>query len=72
MPYNVFEVVRAECTLEPMICLYCGSLEVTYHQYVGDAYCASCGKWQIENFQIKNVRISEEAINAIREQVKHE
>lgn len=46
--YDVQDVINAECTLEPMKCRHCGKIgEVTFHQYVGDAYCAECGKWQI-------------------------
>ena len=45
--YTVHDVIAAECNLEPMVCLYCGSNEVTYHQYIGDASCGDCGKWQL-------------------------
>lgn len=44
--YSVYDIRAAECNLEPLGCLYCGGLEVTYHQYIGDAYCATCGRWQ--------------------------
>jgi ribosomal protein S27E len=47
--FSVSEVREAECTLEPMKCIYCESLEVTFNQYVNDAYCAECGEWQSEN-----------------------
>ena len=46
--YTVHNVIAAECTLEPMICLHCDGSEVTFDQYIGDAYCADCGKWQLE------------------------
>ena len=46
--YTVYDVINAECTLEPMVCLFCGSHEVTFYQYVADAHCEVCGKWQIE------------------------
>jgi len=46
--YTVEDVIMAECNLEPIKCKFCGSLEVTYFQYIGDASCASCGKWQGE------------------------
>lgn len=46
--YNVHDVLNAEYTLEPLICLYCGSKEVTFHQYIGDAHCGDCGKWQVD------------------------
>ena len=29
-------------------CVFCGSHEVTYHQYIGDSYCSECGEWQSE------------------------
>ena len=45
--YTVYDVKKAGITLEPMRCLFCGSNEVTYHQYIGDAHCSSCGRWQI-------------------------
>ena len=44
--YGVKDVKRAECNLEPIKCKFCGSLEVVYSQYVGDATCQECGKWQ--------------------------
>jgi len=46
--YSVEEVIAAECTLEPMECKFCGSLEVIFLQYVGDAYCEECGTWQLD------------------------
>ena len=46
--YNVYDVMRAEISLEPMVCLFCGSSEVTYFQYQEDAHCGTCGKWQRE------------------------
>ena len=46
--YSVEEVIAAECTLEPMKCKFCGSLEVTFLQYVGDAHCDECGTWQLD------------------------
>jgi len=27
-------------------CLHCGAKTVIYHQYIGDACCETCGKWQ--------------------------
>ena len=47
--YGVQDVIDAECNLEPLKCRHCGSLEVTYNQYIGDAHCAYCGKWQLED-----------------------
>jgi len=46
--YTVHDVILAECTLEPLTCLHCGSQEVIFAQYISDAYCADCGKWQLE------------------------
>jgi ribosomal protein S27E len=46
--FDIYDVRAAECTLSPIKCLACGSSEVTYHQYIGDAYCAACGTWQLE------------------------
>jgi len=44
--YTIKDVKEAECNLEPLHCVQCDSKEVTYHQYVGDAYCSDCGIWQ--------------------------
>ena len=44
--YSVQDVINAEINLEPLECVNCSSTEVTYHQYVGDAYCSDCGIWQ--------------------------
>ncbi len=30
-------------------CDYCGEFTVIYHQYICDARCESCGKWEIED-----------------------
>jgi hypothetical protein len=47
--YTVYDVIRAEYTLEPLKCIHCDSTEaIEYAQYIGDAYCAVCGKWQLE------------------------
>ena len=45
--YDVQDIIDAECNLEPLECRYCHSLEVIYHQYIGDAYCQECGRWQL-------------------------
>lgn len=46
--YDVQDVIAAGCTLEPLKCRHCGRIgETTYHQYIGDAYCAYCGNWQL-------------------------
>ena len=44
--YDVQDVINAECNLAPIKCRKCGSLEVAFHQYIGDAYCEECGSWQ--------------------------
>jgi ribosomal protein S27E len=44
--YSVKQVKQAGCTLEPIKCRYCGSLEVVYNQYIGDGSCQECGEWQ--------------------------
>lgn len=44
--YIVKQVRQAECNLEPLKCIHCGSLEVTFYQYQNDAHCAQCGEWQ--------------------------
>jgi ribosomal protein S27E len=46
--YDVQDVINAGFNLEPMKCRNCGSLEVTFSQYIGDAQCAMCGEWQLE------------------------
>ena len=46
--YNVHDIIKAECNLWPLTCIYCGSTEVVFEQYVKDAYCQCCGKWQLE------------------------
>lgn len=45
--FDVQDVIDAECNLEPIECRYCESIEVTFHQYIGDGYCENCGKWQL-------------------------
>jgi len=52
--YDVQDVVNAECNLEPLKCRFCDSLEVTYYQYSGDAHCAMCGKYQLEESEDNN------------------
>ena len=47
MPYDVQDIIDREYNLEPLECRYCHSLEVTFDQYIKDAYCAECGKWQL-------------------------
>ena len=46
--YDVQDVINAGFTLEPIKCRFCGSLEVVFFQYIGDASCQECGKWQLE------------------------
>ncbi len=46
--YTVDDVRAAGCNLEPLKCKKCGSLEVTFFQYIdgGSGHCAECGEWQ--------------------------
>jgi len=46
--YDVQDLIDAEINLEPIKCRYCGSLEVEFLQYIKDAHCPECGKWQLE------------------------
>jgi hypothetical protein len=51
--YTVKDVIRAGHNLEPLKCLYCGHIgEVTFYQYMGDAYYEMCGKWQLEDKEV--------------------
>jgi hypothetical protein len=52
--YTVNDIQRAGYNLEPMRCIFCGSHEVTYNQYIGDALCGNCGRWQNEDKRIKS------------------
>ena len=54
--YTVEEVIAAEITLEPMVCKFCGSHEVTFLQYVGDAQCGDCGEWQLDEETWREVK----------------
>jgi len=47
--YSVSDIHQAECTLDPMICIYCQSDEVTYNTQCKDAYCSDCGEWQSDD-----------------------
>ena len=46
--YDVQDVIDAGYTLEPLKCRKCDSLEVTFNQGIGDAYCEMCGTWQLD------------------------
>ena len=46
--FTVHDVIAVGYTLDPLVCLYCGSHEVVFMQYIGDAKCQECGKWQLE------------------------
>jgi len=46
--YTVEDVLEAGFTLKPIVCKFCGSKEVVFHQYIGDAYCQECSKWQLD------------------------
>lgn len=48
--YDVHDIKRAECSLEPTYCIHCGKTgEMVYDQGVGDGYCQICGRWQLED-----------------------
>lgn len=50
--FTVQDVITAQCTLQPLKCVHCGnSEEVTFNQYIGDAYCENCGNWQVPDKQ---------------------
>jgi len=46
--HTIFDVIEAQCTLEPIVCANCGSTEVTFNQGIGDGQCSDCGEWQLE------------------------
>ena len=57
--YTVKDVLAAGFNLEPLHCLFCGSREVVFHQYISDAYCENCGKWQLEEPEKKEAKNAE-------------
>jgi len=48
--YSIHQLIDAGCMLEPLKCLHCGDDKgnVTYSDMVIDAYCATCGRWQLD------------------------
>jgi len=47
--YTVYDIIKNEVNMEPLMCIHCKQVgEVTYHDYMGDAYCELCGKWQLD------------------------
>ena len=46
---DVQDVIDIGYNLEPITCRNCGSKEVTFFQYIGDAHCEKCGEWQLDN-----------------------
>ena len=50
--YDVQDILDVGYNLEPLECRYCKSQEVEFLQYMGDAYCSSCGRWQLEAMEI--------------------
>lgn len=47
--YTVRDVIAAECSLDPLTCVHCGTVgEVVFNQGVADGRCQVCGKWQLE------------------------
>jgi transcription elongation factor Elf1 len=47
--FTVYDVIDRGYNCDNIMCLYCGSTEVTYNQGIGDAHCANCGAWQLED-----------------------
>jgi len=48
--FDVQDVIEAGCNLDFIECRHCGDVEgnVTFNQSIGDAHCAYCGEWQLE------------------------
>ena len=47
--FDVQDVIDAEITLEPIKCRHCDTIgETTYYNSMKDAYCAVCGRWQLQ------------------------
>lgn len=47
-PFTVYDVINANYSLEPLVCLHCGSTEVVFLFGIGDAVCQECGLWQLD------------------------
>jgi len=46
--YDIEDVVRAGCVIEPLQCRHCQAAGyVVYHQAIADGYCELCGNWQL-------------------------
>lgn len=43
------DLLNAQFNLDPVHCYYCDSTEITFLQYIGDAHCSNCGRWQNDN-----------------------
>jgi len=52
--FDVQDIIDAEYNLEPLKCRFCNSLNVAFNQYIGDAYCEECGRWQLEKTEKEN------------------
>lgn len=47
--YTIHDILKVGYNLEPLKCIHCGYVgETTYNQYINDAFCGMCGKWQID------------------------
>jgi recombinational DNA repair protein (RecF pathway) len=56
--YTVKDVKQAGYNLEPLRCRHCGKVgNVVYMQYIGDAQCENCGKWDSEPKKRKLKRV---------------
>lgn len=51
--FDVRDVIDVGYTLKPLKCRACGSYEVDFNQGIGDAYCSTCGQWQLELERVK-------------------
>ena len=58
MTYTIDDILKAECTLDPLKCIHRQSLEVTFDQHIKDAYCANCGQWQ-KNYENTSRKINQ-------------
>ena len=44
--YTVDDMRKVGYTLSPLVCIHCGSHEITYLQYLDYATCDECGEEQ--------------------------
>lgn len=41
------------------VCKHCGSVQVSFDQGVGDAYCANCGQWQNDASPVNELSVED-------------